>query len=54
MPRRTKTLLQETYKCERCSFTRTINRKSKRKIGHIKHMMCHVCQNPKSKFVKVE
>ena len=47
-------LLQERYQCEKCGTFRTINRLSKKKIGHKKHMLCIVCKKKKAKFIKVE
>jgi len=47
-------LLQELYKCEQCGTNRTINRLSKKKNGHPKHMICAGCGGKKSKFRKVE
>ena len=50
---RTGKILQELYKCEKCGTSRVINRLSKKKIDHPKHMLCTGC-GKKSKFRKVE
>lgn len=47
-------ILQEIYKCEKCGTPREINRLSKKKTGHPKHMICAGCGGKKSKFRKVE
>jgi len=47
-------LWQETYKCEKCGTSRTINRSAKKKMGHPKHMLCPGCDGKKTKFIKIE
>lgn len=51
--RRTSTLYQEYYKCLKCGTIRQINRSAKKKIGHLKHMMCAGCYGRTSKFIKI-
>ena len=51
---KTNTLYQENYECKKCKSIRIINRPAKRKIGHMKHMMCTGCDGKRTLFIKVE